>query len=77
MFDKVVIISRDINGNRSGRLYHWDEVNLRINSDNLATSEDEILLIMVNGSGSTNYTCIYSALTSPPITWQDVSGFFA
>jgi hypothetical protein len=40
-------------------------------STHVPTDDDEILLILWAG------TCIYSQLGSSPITWEDVSGFFA
>ena len=66
----VEIYVRDINGKRDFYRLDWQYSSDFI--DLSKTSEDEeILLILFNG------TCIYSQLTSGPITWEDVVGFFA
>jgi hypothetical protein len=73
--EEVIIITRDTNGKRRKLEYLWDDVCAWIiGHGGLACNihdDDEILLITIDG------TCVYSALTSPAITWEDVTGFFA
>ena len=66
----VMIITRDVNGKRGYHYGSWDDIGRYIPTDDI-DEEDEILMITVNGA------CVYSALTSPAITWDDVRGFFA
>ena len=35
------------------------------------SEDEEIILVLFNG------TCIYSALTAEPITWEELGGYFA
>ena len=65
----VEILIRDINGRKITIPLDWDDVCASINE--YASEDEEILLITCNG------TCIYSQLGNDPITWEDVSGFFA
>ena len=67
----VEILIRDINGNPSVISLKWSEICEFINNCTPMLSDEEILLITCNG------TCIYSQLGNDPITWEDVSGFFA
>ena len=67
---EIIIVTRDINGRRTE--YHFD------NQSQLASShveiydkEEEILLILWDG------ICIYNALNSEPIIWEDIAGYFA
>ena len=73
--EEVVIITRDINGKRRTLEYLWDDVCVFIRGHGGLKfnihDDDEILLIAINGM------CVYSSLTSPAITWEDVTGFFA
>ena len=67
--EEVVIITRDINGNRNNHYLHWDNVCTYV--QDTFTDEDEILLVVVEDS------CIYSYLSSEAITISDLLGFFA
>lgn len=67
--EEVVIISRDINGKRINHLLHWDGVCDYV-QDTL-TDEDEILLVIIEG------TCVYSYLSADSISKYDLIGFFA
>lgn len=72
--EKVVIIVRDINGKRITHTFDWDQYHIYFIGAGVFGNvhhEDEILLVTIND------TCVYSALTSPAITWDDVTGFFA
>ena len=72
--EKVVIIVRDINGKRITHTFAWNHYHTYMIGAGVFGNihhEDEILLITIDG------TCVYSALTSPAITWEDVTGFFA
>ena len=73
--EEVTIITRDVNGKRTKLEYLWDSICSFINGHGGIEAnihdDDEILLILVDG------ICIYSGLTDNPITWEDVSGFFA
>lgn len=68
----VQFLTRDINGNPIARTLRWCQV-----CDFIAKHKEElddieeILLIRAEA------TCIYSQLANVPITWDDVSGFFA
>lgn len=63
------IHTRDINGNRS---YHYLDVDTAYDYiREQLTDEDEILLVLREG------TCIYSSLMAPPITKEELMGFFA
>ena len=68
--EEVIIHTRDVNGLHEVHLLTWDEVCSYVTSSKL-TDEDEILMIVVEDS------CIYSAIFGKPITWDDVTGFFA
>ena len=63
------IYTRNINGSRS---CHYIEVSNAYNyiCEQL-TDEDEILLVLREG------VCIYSSLMAPPITKEELMGFFA
>lgn len=68
----VVIITRDVNGNRIGHLSTWDDICDYINSKRESVEEEEILLVYVDRQ------CIYSGLgKSVPLSWGDLLGFFA
>lgn len=67
--EEVVIVTRDINGKRTDHFLRWDKVTSYI-QDNF-TDEDEILLVIVEGS------CIYSYLSSDSINRYTLLGFFA
>lgn len=73
--EEVTIITRDVNGKRIKLEYSWGSVCHFINGhggiEANIRDDDEILLILVDG------ICIYSGLTGDPITWDDVTGFFA
>ena len=72
--EKVVIIVRDINGKRITHTFAWNHYHTYMIGACVFGNihhEDEILLITIDG------TCVYSALTSLAITWEDVTGFFA
>jgi hypothetical protein len=73
--EEVAIVTRDVNGKRIKLEYLWENVCAFIRGHGgLARNihdDDEILLITIDG------ICVYSALTSPAITWEDVTGFFA
>lgn len=72
--EKVVIIVRDINGKRITHTFCWGQYHTYFIGAGVFGNvhhEDEILLVTVDGA------CVYSALTSPAITWEDVTGFFA
>ena len=66
----VIITTRDINGTKLQHFMEWDQVCSYIQERGF-TDEDEILMIDVEG------TCVYSGLMGAPITWDDVTGFFA
>ena len=68
--EKIRILVRDINGKRTSYTFN-NRSDLLLSISNIFSDEDEILLILWKG------TCIYSQLGSNPITWEDVSGFFA
>ncbi len=70
--EEVIIVTRDINGDRVPHYLIWDRVCEYINTHQEYLAEDvEILLILVEGS------CIYSGIgSSPTITWEDIRGFF-
>ena len=65
---KVKIITRDENGLKSEHHMKWDEV-CKYKEDG-GFMDEEILLVFVDG------VCIYSGLSSPAITLDDLSGFF-
>lgn len=67
----IKIAVRDINGKRS--IYRFENRSdlLQFLNTHIPTDDDEILLIIWSG------TCVYSQLGNNPITWEDVSGFFA
>lgn len=67
--EEVLIITRDINGKRESHFLRWDKVCEYIQEN--FTDEDEILLVIVEGS------CVYSYLASDSITRGDLLGFFA
>ena len=68
--EEVIIITRDINGKRDSHYLRWDEVCSYIQEN--ITDEDEILLVIVEG------TCVYSGLwTVDLLTIDDLLGFFA
>lgn len=68
---EVIIITRDINGKRLEHYLHWDRVCSYVQESNF-TEEDEILLVIVEG------TCIYSGLwTVDNLSWDELTGFFA
>lgn len=70
--EEVLIVTRDINGNRTHHYLRWDSVCDYINSARFQDIDEELLLIIVEG------TCIYSGLTSfATMNWSDVLGFFA
>lgn len=67
----VVIITRDINGERIEHYLTWDTTSKYI-TDNISTLEEEkVLAVIVEG------TCIYSKLAHVWITWEVVREFFA
>lgn len=69
--EEVVIITRDVNGERNGHYLRWDKVCDYINKDN-SIREDEILLVLADG------VCIYSGLQyDGELNWDDLVGFFA
>lgn len=57
---EVWIVTRDINGKRTDHYLHWDSACSYVQGN--FTDEDEILLVIVEGS------CIYSSLSSDSIT---------
>lgn len=63
------ILTRDANGTRS---YHYVDDSSAYNyiCEQL-TDEDEILMVLKDN------TCIYSSLIAPPITKEELMGFFA
>ena len=65
----VTIITRDVNGNRSGHYFAWDEACEFIPEH--ITAEDEILVVMAGE------VPLYSSLGNDPITIDDLIGFFA
>ena len=68
--EEVVIVTRDVNGKRTDHFLRWDNVCSYVEST--FTDEDEILLVIVEGS------CIYSELGSvDSLTVDDLTGFFA
>lgn len=67
---EVIIHTRDLNGQHMVHYLTWDFVCSYIESQKF-TDEDQILMIVVEDS------CIYSAIFDKPITWDDVTGFFA
>lgn len=67
--EDVVIITRDINGERTNHYMLWDQAYTYIEEH--LTDEDEILLVMVEDS------CIYSGLLNDPISREELTGFFA
>lgn len=72
--EKVVIVVRDINGKRITHTFCWNQYHTYFIGAGVfgnVNHEDEILLVTIDG------TCVYSALISPSITWEDVTGFFA
>ena len=66
--EEVVIITRDVNGERLNHYLVWDKVAKY--AYDMRHSDDEILLVMVEN------ICIYSELEANPITWDDIVGFF-
>lgn len=68
----VVIITRDVNGERYERRMTWDKVCVFASNNKEDLEDEEILLIVVED------TCIYSSLmTDKVLTWDDITGFFA
>ena len=68
--EEVVIVTRDEHGKRTDHLLRWDNVCSYVESN--FTDEDEILLVIVEGS------CIYSGLwTVNLLTKDELIGFFA
>lgn len=68
--EEVVIVTRDISGNRTSHFLRWDKVYEYIEDQELKKSADEILMITVDG------TCVYSGLYSAVLEWEDVLAFF-
>lgn len=67
---EVKFVCRDINGKQCVFVADWDYVYGYV-TKNMDDLEDyEILLVTVDG------TCIYSALSNPPIIWDDITGYF-
>lgn len=63
------ILTRDNNGCRS---YHYvDEAGAYNYVHEQLTDEDEILMVLKDD------VCIYSSLMAPPITKEELMGFFA
>lgn len=67
----VTFVIRDVNGKRRIVKMYWDEVIDVVKKEEKFTDEDQILAIVAGD------VCVYSALANPPITWDDVTGFFA
>ena len=67
---EVLIVTRDVNGERTEHYLTWDKVCTYV--QDTFTEEDECLLVIVEG------TCIYSGLwTVDQMNWSDIIGFFA
>lgn len=65
----VTILTRDVNGIRSGHYFPWDEAHEYIPEH--INAEDEILVVMAGD------VLLYSSLGNDPITIDDLTGFFA
>lgn len=67
----VEIHTRNINGKRT--MHKIPDVSLvcQFVEELKKPDEEEILLVLVTG------TCVYSQLGNEPITWDDITGFFA
>ena len=67
---EVKFVCRGSNGNQCVFEVYWEDVCHYV-TKNMDDLEDyEILLVTVDG------TCIYSALSNPPIIWDDITGYF-
>ena len=70
--EEVVIVTRDINGKRTDHFLRWDDVCSYVDKNNFDDENDEILLVIVEG------TCIFSGLwTINQLSWDEITGFFA
>lgn len=67
----VDIHTRDVNGQRV--VHTIPDMSLVCNFVEDLENRDEVEILMIFVSG----TCIYSQLGNDPITWDDITGFFA
>lgn len=68
---QVKIIIRDPNGKQTTITSSWNNVCAGILENREKLEDQEILLVLVDG------TCIYSYLANDTIDWEDLIGFFA
>ena len=67
----VDIHTRDVNGRRT--IHTIPDISLVCNFIDELEGKDELKILMV----FVYDTCIYSQLGNDPITWDDITGFFA
>lgn len=69
--EDVVIITRDLSGDRCSHHIKWSDAYNYIREKELEELAEEILMITVDGM------CVYSSLYSTVLEWETVLNFFS